>query len=395
MADYKYITSSGVIIPDTGDQRTAVENEFKSVFGQDLDVSPETPQGVLITMETENRDAVARNNAELANQINPDIAGGVFLDAIWALMGGQRWDATRSILTQVAFGGVPGTIIPKGSLAETMAGDQFATTRALIIGKDGKITGDMRAAETGLTECPAGQLNGIASSVLGWETVTNPTSAVLGRVAESDLQSRRRRKLTLSKNTVSVGEAITSALYELEGVRSLAYRENYTDVPMIFEGITMVPHSVYVCVEGGDSQEIAEALLRTKTIGAAFNGSEEIEVPEPVSGQTYSVKFDRAKEVVLFCRVTVKKTSVDAQIIIPAAVDAWANGETEGDGGLVVGREVSPFEISAGVNSAEPRLFVTRVELSLNGTDWSSDTFPIKLTEVARINRSAVQVVFV
>ncbi|HCM61763.1 MAG TPA: hypothetical protein DIT05_04340 [Morganella sp. (in: Bacteria)] len=395
MADYKYITSSGVIIPDTGDQRTAVENEFKAVFGQDLDVSPETPQGVLITMETENRDAVARNNAELANQINPDIAGGVFLDAIWALMGGQRWDATRSILTQVAFGGVPGTIIPKGSLAETMAGDQFATTRALIIGKDGKITGDMWAVDPGLTECPAGQLNGIASSVLGWETVTNPTGAVSGRVAESDLQSRRRRKLTLAKNTVSVGEAITSALYELEGVRSLAYRENYTDVPMTFEGITMVPHSVYVCVEGGDSQEIAEALLRTKTIGAAFNGSEEIEVPEPVSGQTYNVKFDRAKEVVLFCRLTVKKTSVDAQTIIPAAVEAWANGETEGDGGLVVGREVSPFEISAGVNSAEPRLFVTRVELSLNGTDWSSDTFPVKLTEVARINRSAVQVVFV
>lgn len=395
MADYKYITSSGVIIPDTGDQRTAVENEFKSVFGQDLDFSPETPQGVLITMETENRDAVARNNAELANQINPDIAGGVFLDAIWALMGGQRWDATRSILTQVAFGGVPGTIIPKGSLVETMAGDQFSTTRALIIGKDGKTTGDMRAVDTGLTECPAGQLNGIASSVLGWETVTNPTSAVLGRVAESDLQSRRRRKLTLAKNTVSVGEAITSALYELEGVRSLAYRENYTDVPMTFEGITLVPHSVYVCIEGGESWEIGIALLRTKTIGAAFNGSEEVVVQDMVSGQNYNVKFDRAKEVVLFCRVTVKKTSVDAQTIIPAAVDAWANGETEGDGGLVVGREVSPFEISAGVNSAEPRLFVTRVEVSLNGTDWSSDTFPIKLTEVARINRSAVQVVFV
>ena len=141
MADYKYITSSGVIIPDTAELRAAVEDEFRAVFGQDLDVSPETPQGALITMETENRDAVVRNNAELANQINPDIAGGVFLDAIWALMGGQRWDATQSILTQVEFGGVPGTIIPKGSLAETLAGDQFATTKPLIIGKDGKITG--------------------------------------------------------------------------------------------------------------------------------------------------------------------------------------------------------------------------------------------------------------
>ncbi|HHE4653049.1 TPA: baseplate J/gp47 family protein, partial [Morganella morganii] len=257
MADYKYITSSGVIIPDTAELRAAVEDEFRAVFGQDLDVSPETPQGALITMETENRDAVVRNNAELANQINPDIAGGVFLDAIWSLMGGQRWDATQSILTQVEFGGVPGTIIPKGSLAETLAGDQFATTKPLIIGKDGKITGDMRAVETGPVECPAGKLNTVASSVLGWETVSNPTSAVLGRVAESDLQSRRRRKLTLAKNTVSVGEAITSALYELEGVRSLAYRENYTDTPMSLDGITLVPHSVYVCVEGGESGEIA------------------------------------------------------------------------------------------------------------------------------------------
>ncbi|VDY34646.1 Uncharacterized homolog of phage Mu protein gp47 [Morganella morganii] len=291
MAEYNYITSSGVIIPDTAEQRTAVENEFKAVFGQDLDISPETPQGVLITMETENRDAIVRNNAELANQINPDLAGGVFLDAIWALMGGERRDATRSILTQVQFGGVPGTIIPKGAQAETLAGDTFFTTKSLIIGKNGTVSGDMRAVETGPVECPAGQMMTVASSVLGWETVTNPTGAVTGRIAESDLQSRRRRKLTLAKNTVSVGEAMTSALYELEGVRSLVYRENYTNTPMAADGITLVPHSVYVCVEGGESQEIAAALLRTKTIGAAYNGSEEVEVTEPVSGQVYTVKF--------------------------------------------------------------------------------------------------------
>lgn len=94
MADYQFITSQGVIVPDTSTLRDDVENEYRSVFGQDLDVNPETPQGALITMEVENRDSVARNNAELANQINPDLAGGIFLDAIWALMGGQRFDAS-------------------------------------------------------------------------------------------------------------------------------------------------------------------------------------------------------------------------------------------------------------------------------------------------------------
>ncbi|QQO63710.1 baseplate J/gp47 family protein [Providencia manganoxydans] len=395
MADYQYITSQGVIVPDTSTLRDDVESEYRSVFGQDLDVNPETPQGALITMEVENRDAVVRNNAELANQINPDLAGGIFLDAIWALMGGQRFDATHSFLSQVKFTGIAETIIPKGSQAATLNGDLFETTKTLIIGKDGSVTGDMRAIETGAVECGVGQLNKVASSVLGWETVHNPSNAVLGRDAESDLQSRRRRKQTLAKNTVSVGEAITSALYELEGVRSLAYRENYTDQPMMFDGITLVPHSIYVCVEGGDKEAIARSLLRTKTLGAAFNGSEEVEVLENISGQIYPVKFDRAKEIVLFCRVTVKKATVDAQTIIPSAVESWANGDIDGEGGLVVGRDVSPFEISAGINAVEPRLFITRVELSTDGKAWSSNNYEIKMNEVARLKRSAVQVVLV
>ncbi|MBN6364415.1 MULTISPECIES: baseplate J/gp47 family protein [Providencia] len=395
MADYQYLTSQGVIVPDTSTLRDDVENEFKSVFGQQLDVNPETPQGALITMEVENRDAVVRNNAELANQINPDLAGGIFLDAIWALMGGQRFDATHSFLSQVKFTGIADTIIPKGSQATTLNGDLFETTKTLIIGKDGSVTGDMRAIETGTVECGVGQLNKVASSVLGWETVHNPSNAVLGRDAESDLQSRRRRKQTLAKNTVSVGEAITSALYELEGVRSLSYRENYTDQPMIFDGITLVPHSIYVCVEGGDKEAIARSLLRTKTLGAAFNGREEVEVLETISGQIYPVKFERAKEIVLFCRVTVKKATVDAQTIIPAAVESWANGDIDGEGGLVVGRDVSPFEISAGINAVEPRLFITRVELSTDGKAWSSNNYEIKMNEVARLKRSAVQVVLV
>lgn len=395
MADYQYITSQGVIVPDTSTLRDDVESEYRSVFGQDLDVNPETPQGALITMEVENRDTVVRNNAELANQINPDLAGGIFLDAIWALMGGQRFDATHSFLSQVKFTGIAETIIPKGSQAATLNGDLFETTKTLIIGKDGSVTGDMRAIETGAVECGVGQLNKVASSVLGWETVHNSSNAVLGRDAESDLQSRRRRKQTLAKNTVSVGEAITSALHELEGVRSLSYRENYTDQPMMFDGITLVPHSIYVCVEGGDKEAIARSLLRTKTLGAAFNGSEEVDVLETISGQIYPVKFDRAKEIVLFCRVMVKKATVDAQTIIPAAVESWANGDIDGEGGLVVGRDVSPFEISAGINVVEPRLFITRVELSTDGKAWSSNNYEIKMNEVARLKRSAVQVVLV
>lgn len=393
MSDYQFISSTGVIIPDTSTLREQVENEFRDVFGQEIDLSPETPQGALVTMEVENRDAIARNNAELANQINPDIAGGIFLDAIWALMGGQRLSATHSFLTNVEFAGVPQTLIPKGSLAETQAGDAFETTSVLIIGNDGVTKGDMRSVKTGPVGCGAGGLVRVASSVLGWETVNNPADAVLGRVAESDIRTRRRRRNTLAKNTVSVGEAITSALYDIEGVESLSYRENYTDADQVIDGVPLVKHSIYVCVDGGPREEIAVALLRTKTVGAAYNGSETVEVTEPSSGQVYNVKFDRPKEITVFCRVTVRKSPFDAQTLIPDAVEKWVAGETDTDDGLAVGRDVSPFEIAAAVNTAEPRLFVLKVELSADGVTWSTDVIPVQINAVARLRRNAVQVV--
>ncbi|EOS94809.1 baseplate J/gp47 family protein [Erwinia tracheiphila] len=395
MSDYQFIASTGVIIPDTSTLREQVENEFRDVFGQEIDLSSETPQGALVTMEVENRDAIARNNAELANQINPDIAGGIFLDAIWALMGGQRLSATHSFLTNVQFAGVPQTLIPKGSLAETQAGDAFETTSVLIIGSDGVTKGDMRSLESGPVGCGAGKLVRVASSVLGWETVNNPADAVLGRVAESDIRTRRRRRNTLAKNTVSVGEAIISALYDIEGVESLSYRENYTDADQVIDGVPLVKHSIYVCVDGGPREEIAVALLRTKTVGAAYNGSETVEVTEPSSGQVYNVKFDRPKEITVFCRVTVRKSPFDAQTLIPDAVEKWVAGETDTDDGLAVGRDVSPFEIAAAVNTAEPRLFVLKVELSTDGVTWSTDGIPVQINAVARLRRNAVQVVIV
>ncbi|MBI6216011.1 baseplate J/gp47 family protein [Proteus sp. DFP240708] len=395
MADYRYINNKGVIVPDTSTLRNRVEDEFRAVFGQSINLSPETPQGVLATMEIENRDAIVRNNAELANQINPDIAGGIFLDAIWALMGGERINATHSYLSDVEFTGIPGTIIPKGSQALTIMGAVFETLSPLIIANNGKINGDMRAKEYGSITCGIGQLNKVASSVLGWEKVNNLTHAVVGRHAESDIKARRRRKQTLAKNTVSVAEAITSSLYELEGVNSLSFRENFNDKALIVDGISLLPHSIYVCIEGGDSHEIAKSLLRTKTIGAAFNGDIEIKVIEPASGQEYPIKFSRPKEISVFCRVSVKKSNIDAQTIIPNALEKWVQGEIDGDNGLVVGREVSPFEISAAVNAVEPHLFVTKVELSTDGKNWNVALIPIGLNQIARLPKGAVQVVIV
>jgi len=395
MDNYRLIENRGLIVPDTATIRACVEAEFRAVFGEDMPTDPATPQGMLITRITEERDAIARNNAELANQINPAIAGGVFLDSLIALTGSRRRSAVRSLIAGAQFGGVPGTIISAGSLATVEpSGEQFAVVADVILGQAGTGVGDLRAVNAGPVAASAGSLNAVASSVLGWETIFNPAAAVLGKDKEKDVPLRRRRRQTLARQTTSINEAIVSRLYDLPGVRSLSYLENYSDTGQVMDGIFLRKHSLWACVEGGTDDGVAQALFETKTVGGGYNGAVIVAVPDPINGRLYEVKFDRPEEVVLLVRVSARASYLDIQQVIPDLVMNYVSGEVEGDAGFVTGSDVSPFEIAGAINQQEPTIFVRRVELSLAGSGtWSSDTFEIARNQVARTRRSSIQVV--
>lgn len=393
MADYQYIIATGVVVPDTSVIRSEVESEWRAAFGQDLVVTSETPQGAMITIDVESRDGMARNNAELANQINPDIAGGVFLDAIWALTRGRRRSATRSVLRAVQFRGVPGTIIPARSVAVVEAtGARFLSSTDLVIGSGGLVTGQMVAESTGPIAAPAGSLTQIASSVLGWEQVTNPAAAELGANRESDIASRKRRRNTLALQSISLVEAVISRVSDVDGVKSLSFRENDSSDILVVDGITLVPKSIWVCVDGGEDADVATALLASKTGGAAWNGDVLVSLIEPASGQAYAVRFDRPQEISRIVRITVKPTTLDAQTIIMGAIASYQSGELDGEDGLVVGEDLSPFEIAGAINEVEPRIFIKKVESSTDGLTWTSAIVEADINQVFRI--VSTQVVF-
>jgi hypothetical protein len=396
-SSYNYVSNRGLVIPDTATTRAQVEAEWREAFGQDLDVSPDTPQGVLITAEVEARDAVARNNAEVANQINPDISGGVWLDAIWALTGGQRRGATASFLPSVELTGQPGTLIPAGSEAVVQASrERFRTLAPVTLDGAGEATVDMRAVTLGPVACPVGALDTIATTVLGWETVNNPVAAIIGTSQESDFASRQRRRNTLALQGISTPQAVTSRLYAVKGVQSLVFRENILPTTETIDGITLAPHSLYACVSGGDDADIAQALLETKTVGAAWNGAVLVNVIEPNSGQVYPVRFDRPTPVLIYVRVTVRATPLDADSLVRNAIINYANGQSDGEPGFAVGEDVSPFELAGAINQLEPRLFVAKVELSSDGgLTYSTADVPISITQVAAVTSGTISVVVV
>lgn len=398
MADYNYIENTGVILPDTSNVLTEVQQEYKEAFGADLPVTPETPQGVLITSETLSRMAVLRNNAALANQINPNLAGGPFLDAIWALTGGERDSAGPSRVIGVVLTGNPSTLVPAGTQVATSTGDVFRSVSAVVIGAGGTAIVDFESLVDGPIPASIGDLTNIVptTAVLGLDTVTNPTAAILGSVTQSDASSRTERRQTLAKQGSSLALAIMSEVRSVPGVQSLSFRENKSNAPVVIDGIPLVAHSIWACVNGGTDLDVATAILSKKSGGCNYNGAVSVPVVEPASGQLYTVEFDRPTPVVILVRATVKGSAlVDPIVATKQAILDYAAGNLTGEDGLQVDTDVSPFELSAAVNAFAPGIFVTKMEVAYDAgvPVYLTDTLPIALNEIASITEANIQVI--
>lgn len=402
MAAYEFVTDTGVIIPDTSTVLAEVEAEWIAIFGADLDLDPETPEGVLIAAEVTNRIAAATNNALLANQINPDFASGTFIDAIWALTGGARAAATRSgFSTNVDLTGVSGTLIFAGTIAATTAGDQFVSTVTTpILG--GVASVPFVSVETGAIPCPINSLTVIVTAVIGWETVNNPVAATLGVATQTDISTRAERKQTLGAQGSALSVAVFSKVRAVANVTSLTFRENQTAVaitPTPPDNIDLVANSVWVCVSGGTDADVAAALLNSKTAGADWNnGNSALPVTEVVldttSGQNYTVEFDRPDLIPVLYRVTILPTTIsNSSDIIKNAVEAYVNGELDGLTGLDVGADVTGWSAAAAVGIVEPGLIVTKVEVTtVLAASFQTATIDIELFEQATADASSVSV---
>ena len=397
MADYQYVNSTGVIVPDTSTIQVGVQGEYTEAFATDMSVDPETPEGVLITAETVTRSEVVRNNAALANQINPNVAGGMFLKAICALTGLDPPAATFSTIANVAVTGATTFFLPIGSQAKTPAGDIFQTTAGVTFDADGNAVVNFQAVVAGPTPAVAHSLS-VAVAVLGWENVDNANAAVLGQTEPSDDALRILRNNTLALQGSSLAEAIKSAVSVVPGFHSMQFRENKTGTDATIDGIFLLKNSVWACVQGGLDTDVATALLDSKSGGCNWNGAVTVNVTDPSSGQVYAVTFDRPTDVPVLVKATVRAptAAIDPTNAVKQAVLDYANGLIPDQVGFVVGSSVSPFEISGAIMSEIPGVYVRKLEVALAPSGaYQTTEIALDLNEPATIAITDITVVVV
>lgn len=376
-ASYQFIIETGTVVADTSTILEDVQAEFKNALGATIDLASSTPQGTLIAAEVTARTSVMKNNADLANVINPDLSYGVFLDAICSFLGIQRGQnaSTQGNGVLLDGDGVNTVIVPAGSRVQTSNGDIFVLVADTEITGGGSVRANFVSQQYGNIPLPAGTLT-IVDGTIGWgdAIVDATTSVVPGTVQLTDPQLKIARNQQLATQGVGSSGAIASQVSQVANVTSVNVVENNTgQTATAVNGVTFtLPNAMWACVAGSASDiDIANALYAAHQggcawdFGAAGEGSpvsspNGVQVLDPVTGLPYYVKFNRPNMLDVYVNITVKQvTSVSSPVpAVQSAIINYATGQEQGESGLIVGANISAFEMAGAVARQLPGMYI-------------------------------------
>jgi uncharacterized phage protein gp47/JayE len=216
---------------------------------------------------------------------------------------------------------------------------QYATDAEVTIAAGVAVVG-ASAVIAGATVSLAATITTIVNPIAGWSTVTNPLDATVGTDEETDSALRIRQAQSVATPSQSLLESLFSAVADLTGVIQTIVLENDTGS---VDGNGQAAHSVQVLVDGGDDDEIAEAIFNEKCVGITSIGSTTVVVLDNKGG-SHNINFQRPTLVPIYVIVNLTAgatypangDTLITQAIIDFAEGLLVEGQRQGIGDNVI-----------------------------------------------------------
>ena len=387
------ITSEGITVPQTSEVKTAFQGVFTNAFGTDLSLDDSTPQGSMIDDFTIMKQESNTNDLKLFNQFNPETAEGIFQDALGAIYGMKRIPAKHSVVTCQCIG-VQGTVIDENAIAQNVNGDLFKAIETKTIPASGTVNVQFESIETGAIPCGANTVNKVYSIITGWDAINNSSAGAEGQEAESRADFEERRKKELGRNATGSLSAVYSRLSEVDGVADVFVWENDTNTNVTYRGVTLTPHSIFVCINGGLGQDIAEAIYNSKSAGCdttATGTSITCTYTDPMTSVNYTYNIQRPTNVPIMVKVGVSASISDdikAQIK-EAIINDWKGYTNESS--ITIGTSIyaSRFYadiVSLGINDLQ----LVNVKVSDDSGTTYGDVLTFDIDELPTIEENDI-----
>jgi hypothetical protein len=392
-------TPQGLKVSTTAEVKEYLSSEFKRIFGAELNTADYTPQGQLITSLTAIIQDKDTSLLDVVNNFNPELADGVYQDAIAAIYFLTRRSAEPSVAACVCEG-LPGTYIPglrdvSPATAISTNDDLFVCMKGGTIGDNGSVTLDFCSDESAPIRVEANTINKIYKAIRGWDTVNNPEIGTMGAYEESRADFETRRRVSVQRNATGTLYAVYSNIMQIDDVIDCLVRENPYNQQIYISSKPLNPHSIYVVVEGGESADIANAIYLRKSLGCDTNGSVAETVIDSVTGAEYTIRFDRATRLEIIAQISVltspDKTADDVRTVI---IDDFSGKTSEGETAAKIGKEVYASRFYKPLFAAG--FYPTNIKLGYKGIDNPGDVIYPEIFEIPTIETAGdIEVTFV
>lgn len=304
------------------------------------------------------------------------LSTGAALDRVVRLLGVTRRPAAVSRVIGTAFG-IATANIPDGTRLRYNPSDTIwlVADGPYVIGGGGDVEIIIESEDEDALEVAVDPETGfddwtILDTVLGFDSFESTEQTVVGSAIETDAELRARAEVEAFRRAVGPLKAIDAAITEVEGVTYVRTYDNYGPFGSVDpDGIP--GKAINIVVEGGDDDEIAAAILSSRSAGAetfALAG------PSAASGTAtdsygfvHTFNFNRVDEVEIW--ITCVLTTSTSEEAAPAGlVDTVAALLLEQAGVLFgIGVDVTAWRLVGAVHAAGlPGIDDVVVELSLD-----------------------------
>jgi uncharacterized phage protein gp47/JayE len=391
-------TDAGLVLPAESAILAGVQADIDAAFGGGVNPALETPQGQIASSTTAIIGDKNNDFAYYVNQVNPDFAEGRMQDAIGRIYFLDRKPATPTAVVATCVG-LAGVVIPVGATAKASDGNLYVCTEAGTIPVGGSIDLNFACAVDGPIACPAGSLNQIYQSIPGWDTINNAGDGTVGSNVESRADFEFRRKQSVALNAVNSLQSIYASVFNVEDVLDCYVTENTTDSPITVGGVTLVGHSIYVAVVGGEAADIAQAIWSKKSLGANYNGNTSFPVTD-TSGYdypypSYVVTWETPAPLpILFAVQIANNPQLPSNIVslVQQAIVASFNG-TDGGSRARIGSTIFASRFYGNIVSLGVTVSILSLLLGPTTPTLASYTVPINNTPTIDTSNIAVTLV--
>lgn len=380
MAQQNYIGINGLVTQSLEEIRDDLIAKFKSVYGQDINVEQNSPDGQWLNILAQEKKDTLDLFVQFYNNLDPDRVVGIPQQILYKLNGLIIQAYTYSyvyvnvtVTENVTLQGLDDNIENADGTGYTVRdtnGNRWilATTQNLT---PGTYLLNFRAGDLGSITALPNTITVMETILKGVAGVNNPANNyITGDTGESSAQFRRRRNQAMAVPSQGFDESTQSQMLNLPNVTQCKVYDNRSDE--IVNGIPA--HGIWVIVEGGTPADIGRVIYNNLPPGIPMKGSQSVLVPK-INGDILQVLYDVPTAAPLYVRATIKNfsdTSIDETYLKQQLAEIEYNIQERAETSNItavlkeaVGESGNPYD----------------VEISLNGTTWAEDLEPNGLDE--------------